>query len=151
MNGTHCVIRISTMQIRPRIPTRLAADIQTPFLGSAVVFTRNPENSQLSPELLRVHLQSSLATYRLTEKVKVGPPVCQSHLRKSIVPYPSRYNCLSSVLYCIASAICSGKMSLVPLRSAIVLATFSILSYARALNPSFVIACFNKSSPDLSA
>ena len=70
--------------------------------------------------------------------------------------FHSRYSCLSSVLsegscgYCIASAMCSGMMPAVPPRSAIVLVTFSILSYARSLNPSFVIACLSKSSPPAS-
>ncbi len=64
--------------------------------------------------------------------------------------YASKYNCLSKLLYCIASPICSGKISFLSARSAIVLPTFRILSYARALKPSLVIACFSKSSPALS-
>lgn len=40
--------------------------------------------------------------------------------------------------------MCFGIMSPLSARSAIVLATLSILSYARALSPSFVIAFFTR-------
>jgi hypothetical protein len=65
--------------------------------------------------------------------------------------YASKYDGLSRLLYCIASAMCLGSMSSLPTRSSIVLATFNILSYALVLSPSFVIACFTKSSRALSA
>ena len=44
---------------------------------------------------------------------------------------------LSKLLYCIASAKWSCAISFFPSKSAIVLATFSILLYALALNPNF--------------
>ena len=60
--------------------------------------------------------------------------------------YPAQFS-RSRLLYCIASAKCSGLIVSLESRSAIDLETFNILSYARADKFSFSIAFFNNVCP----
>ena len=57
------------------------------------------------------------------------------------------HSSLSRDLKCIASAKCGISISLLPARSAIVLDTFRIRSYALADNCSFFMAVFNSAEP----